>query len=489
MSRFAQAVARDPSRPAVVDATGTVSRRELAERADRIASALQNKLAQFRPPHRIAFAMDKTWEAIAIVVGCLQAGVAFVPLNPRWPVSRRARILDIARPAFVIGRDDGIGIETIALADLIAHSSERARDFAPSSIAYVIFTSGSTGDPKGVQISRTALDAFARNIERFLDMPDDVGQLAGLAELTFDQSVQDWILMLLGKGALHLLDAASMTSMQLADYVAAQRLTYVSSVGTTFALLVSHGRWVADQLGSLRTVCSGGSTLYSNVARVLLDIMPRAKLFNLFGPTEATVYCAGHEVTAASLGGPTVPIGHPFDDQLLLFDHGTVVTTSPGQEAELLICGTQLMDGYLGVETSFEAVAWQGRQTRAYRSGDLFTGEADAIRFVCRKGGFIKKRGYRVSPAEVEAVFARHPAIAECASVGVPHPIAENTLVLFYVAPEPVDAGALGEFGRQELASYAVPDEFVPIEAIPKSSSQKIDYAALRTLYLARASE
>ncbi len=485
LSLFTKSVERAPQHVAVVRGDETWTRLRLHEESDRLAAALRERIGA---SGRVAFRMHKSPEAIAFILGALKAGITFVPLNREWPASRSLRILELATPALVVTDDTAFAhptIPTVKVTDLSVTSPSVATvPVAGDQIAYIIFTSGSTGDPKGVQITRASLDVFARNIEQLVSLRDDQERLICLAELSFDQSVQDWVFAFLGKGELHLVGSTT-PPMDLVTYVTDHRITYLSSVGTTFALIAASRRWLKPgQLGSLRHVCVGGSAFYTKVARELLELLPDAALYNLFGPTEATVYCSGYRVTRDSaLPRSTVPIGRPFSGQRFLYDDGQRITGAPGTEAELLIAGTQLMAGYIGVEHSFEVVQHAGQDVQVYRSGDLFTGAGDDVTFVSRKGGFIKSRGYRISPAEIENAFLQHPAIRECALIGVADPVAENLPVLYYVANAPVTAAELTAFVADKLASYSVPRELLATDGIPKSSSGKIDYAELQRRY------
>jgi acyl-coenzyme A synthetase/AMP-(fatty) acid ligase len=316
---------------------------------------------------------------------------------------------------------------------------------------------------------------------------DDGEQLVCIAELTFDMSVIDYTFMLLGKGTLHLLDSR-VNSLALAKYVAEHGLTYVLSAPTTFALLCSYASWFdAKKLASLRTILVGGSAFHTKTADSLAALTPAATIYNLYGPTEVTVCCAGCVVQADDRkAAATIHIGDAFPGNLFLFDDGESIADSPRNEAELLIAGSQLMQGYVGQAASLETIQWQGQPLLVYRTGDIFEMRNGKLFFVTRKGGFIKSRGYRLSPHEIEDACLSHPAIAECAVVGMPDLTAENVLVLFYSTRSPLEVGDLTAHLQAKLASYSIPEAFVSLDELPKSSSGKVDYGALRTLAGAR---
>jgi fatty-acyl-CoA synthase len=183
---------------------------------------------------------------------------------------------------------------------------------------------------------------------------------------------------------------------------------------------------------------------------------------------------------------PTVHIGRPFADQLFVYDDGTSLRATPGEQSELLIVNTQLMAGYVGRTDSLEEITWQGEKRTAYRTADIFTEHAGRVVFVSRKGGFIKSRGYRVSPHEIEDAFLTDERIKTCAVIGVPDPLVENIFILFYVADAKLDREqlkAVRAVGEQKLPPYAMPKDYHHLEAMPKSSSGKIDYGALKALY------
>lgn len=207
-------------------------------------------------------------------------------------------------------------------------------------------------------------------------------------------------------------------------------------------------------------------------------------MFNLFGPTEATIYFSGTRVDLdVASEQATIDIGTPFDGQRFLFDVDGTIEEAPRGECELLLSGSQLMTGYLGAETGLMSVSVGGRTQTAYRTGDFVLLECGRLYFTGRKGGFVKSRGYRISPQEVENVFLSNTKIRECAAVAIPDPVAENLLVLCYVTHDgrEVEAAELEAHGASRLATYSIPRRFVRCERIPKS------FAALNPTTLAKA--
>jgi acyl-CoA synthetase (AMP-forming)/AMP-acid ligase II len=142
------------------------------------------------------------------------------------------------------------------------------------------------------------------------------------------------------------------------------------------------------------------------------------------------------------------------------------------------------MTGYLGAESGLPHVSCGGRTLTAYRTGDLVLSDRGRLYFTGRTGGFVKSRGYRISPQEVENAFLSSDKIKECAALAVPDPVAENLLVLCYVAHDKndVEAVELEAHAGARLAPYSIPRRFVRCEKIPKSSSGKIDQEALRRM-------
>lgn len=489
LKRFTEAARTCPGELAVVAGERSFTRDELDRDSDAACRSLQAMTAgeRDRAP-RIAIALSKSYEAIVAIVGSMKAGTTFVPLNLTWPPERQAKILRLATPSLVVcNAEDAHRFASsyrVATPEEIVNGDGAAdARSSPQDVAYIIFTSGSTGEPKGVQISFSALDAFAQNIEALLGLRPNREQLACIAELSFDQSVMDWVLMLLGVGPIHLL-SSTIATLELVEYVRQHSLTYVSSVGTTFALLASYARWIPKgALDSLRTICCGGSAFHRATARELAVLVPGAEMFNLFGPTEATVYCGGTRVDLSVPSEiPTIEIGVPFPGQKFLFDVGGEVTESPRGECELLLMGTQLMTGYLGAETGLVTLLSGGQPQTAYRTGDLVLAEGGRLYFVGRKGGFVKSRGYRVSPQEVENAFLTNPRIKECAALGLPDPVVENVLVLCFVTHDghDMDDAELESHGASQLAPYSIPQRFVRCDRIPKSSSGKVDLETLR---------
>lgn len=498
LDEFDKALARDPGRTAVVSGTLRWTRGDLDRESRRIADFLRRRIPPAEVSPKVAFLLEEPHQSVAAIVGALRAGVAYVPLNTAWPEQRLAAVLRRVRPHWIIRSGTDMLPSLVPLAELgaatypeAAASSEAAPSFpagssAENPVAYVLFTSGSTGEPKGVQVPRAALDEFAREGAEAFELKGEDHGIVGFHEFTFDMSLGGLSFMLMGRGALHLVSPKA-SAVALIGYVEKNKITCLTAAPSTFSVLMTFKNLIKPgALDSLAVVGSGGAAISSKLVAELRPFVPNAGIFNVYGPTEATIWCAARKVLPEDLAGPdSIPVGKAFSTTEFLFDAGGgAISASPDGEAELLIAGSQLMSGYLDGDRGLETVAWRGRETTAYRTGDLFKEVEGKLFFVGRKSGFLKSSGYRVSPVEIEETFSRHPGIIECAVVGIPDPQRDNALILYYRSQAPIGETELMAFGKLKLPAYSMPHRMHLLEAFPRTDSHKTDYAALRRLAL-----
>ncbi|WP_372405578.1 amino acid adenylation domain-containing protein [Streptomyces luteireticuli] len=432
------------------------------------------------PGDLVAVALPRGIEAVTAILGVLLSGAAYCPLDPAAPAARTQALLADARPSAVLtsaahaSSFDGHAVVLIDGDDEARAALPSAG--APDDLAYVIYTSGSTGKPKGVEITHGALAHFVTGAaHRYgLQREDRVLQFA---PLHFDASVEEIFLTLCTGATLvvrtddmtesvpRLLDACGQLGISFLDLPTAywHELAYAVSTGA------------AALPAGLRTVVIGGeAALPERVDRWRGAVGSSVRLFNTYGPTEATVVA-----TVADLHDPALPAGHvPIGLPL------------PGLRAavldgELHLVGDALARGYRGGREADEArFAPFHRLTgspRAYRTGDLVRlGDDGQLYFAGRADDEFKISGHRVQPAEVETVLLAHPGVREAAVVGQVLPDGTRRLVAHVAADDPApDASALREYLRAALPAAMVPSAVEFTDRLPRNASGKIDRNAL----------
>lgn len=462
------------------------------------------------PDALVAVLLPRSVDAITAILGVLRSGAGYLPLDPGGPSSRTASILDDAAPALLVttsehaaqARDLLKGARATRLV-LLDGEAPPAPTEAPAQatdehLAYVIYTSGSTGRPNGVMITRAALAHFVAGATHRYDVRRD-DRVLQFAPLHFDASVEEIFLTLCAGATLVLRTDEMLQSVPRLLEACAEHGITVLDLPTAFwhELAYSVSTGAASLPPCVRTVIIGGeAALPERVARWRAAVGPAARLLNTYGPTEATVVA-----TVAALSGPgagddageEVPIGTPLPGVRAAVLDARGRPVAPGAVGELHLLGPALARGYRG-RPELDAARFVRLETlagrpRAYRTGDLVRTRADGqLVFVGRVDDELKISGHRVDPLEVETALLRHPAVREAAVVGHVSPDGGKRLTAFVVAGDPAPSAAeLRRHAQSLLPAAAVPTAFVLTDRLERTSSGKIDRAALRRAPIAVA--
>ncbi|MEQ4304353.1 amino acid adenylation domain-containing protein [Plantactinospora sp. B6F1] len=494
---FAAQATRTPGAPAVVDGARRVTYGELKSRVDALAARLRRH--GVRRGTLVALQLERGLELVTGILGVLNAGGAYVPVDPGEPPERLHYILAETSPVVLLVRrvpdaaphHDG----TVILA-VDGDTTEPAVDgdatepAEPGDLAYVIYTSGSTGRPKGVPIEhRNVIGLFRAVRERVRFGPGDVWTM--FHSYTFDVSVWELFGALLHGGTLVIVPReVSRSPEELRRLLAEQRVTVLCQTPTAFYGLAdadADARADGAALDALRMVVLGGERLeFGRLAGWFSrygDEVPR--VVNAYGPTEATVWTTWRDLTAADTGIARSRIGRPLPGAgVLVVDH-RLRPVPPGVPGELVIGGPSLTRGYLNrPELTAErfVVDPLGGDRRGYRTGDVVRRLADGdLEYLGRTDFQVKIRGHRVEPGEVESAMREHSQVAEAVVVAGPDPAGGERLIGYVVAAGVAapPAGELRDFLRRRLPAYMVPSAFVAIPAVPLTTSGKTDRRAL----------
>jgi amino acid adenylation domain-containing protein len=504
-------VERFPERIAVEEAGGGAIRySELGALADRFSGWLAAN--GVRHGDRVGLFLHKSIDGVAAILGTLQCGAAYVPVDPLAPVSRGAYILaDCAVRAVVVERqfaeelhgelvklgaaprllvidaaDGGSGLKT-ALSEQEAGKCEVEKVcIEPTDLAYLLYTSGSTGRPKGVMLSH-------QNARCFVDWCSDVfeptesDRFSSHAPFHFDLSILD-LYVPLKHGATVVLfgEGLGKEPARLAEKIAKHRITIWYSAPSILTMLAGQGRLEQFDFGSLRSVLFAGEVFPVKHLRSIKAQWPKPRYFNLYGPTETNV-CTWYEVPAKVPDDRTEP--YPIGKVCAHYREWIVdpdgCEAADGAEGELCIAGPGVMQGYWNLPEMNQRVFLDDPDgTRWYRTGDVVQREADDnYRFLGRRDRMIKKRGYRVELGEIEAALYRHADVKEAAVVAQAQE--DGVRVNAFLSTKDnqrLSIIALKQFCMGQLPAYMVPDTFTFLDALPKTSTDKIDYQRLKEL-------
>ncbi|XXT18884.1 amino acid adenylation domain-containing protein [Sorangium sp. So ce429] len=507
------AARRFPDGPAVVDGGQTVTYRELDERSNQIARLLREM--GIGKDHRVGVCVDKSAAMIAAVFGVLKAGAAYVPLDPLAPAkrigfivrdcalsavcvsgNRLARLKECAKAgeeiAAIVVDGSGAAPEGVRpiLADAISRQSGSAppeADITENDLAYILYTSGSTGTPKGVMISHRASLTFVDWSHDCFELSSR-DRVAGYTPLHFDLSILDIFSTVKAGGAIVLVPPElSLFPAGLADFIEAQSISVWYSVPSILTQLVLRGELSRHPYAQLRAILFAGEVFPVKYLRQLMELIPRARYYNLYGPTETNV-CTYHEVPGGSAElGDLLPIGRACANTEVFAIDSNGALVQPGGTGELFVRGPSLTKGYWGQRTSeYTGLCPHPLSPlvpeQVYRTGDLVTLHPNGdYTWMGRISETIKSRGYRIEPGEVTARLLEHPAVKEACTFGVPHPMlgSEIKSVVVKAADRDVKADELRVHCAEFLPSYMIPSIIEFRSELPRTSTGKIDRTAL----------
>jgi D-alanine--poly(phosphoribitol) ligase subunit 1 len=497
---FSAFAAAQPSRPALRLPDRVVTYGELDAAAGRIAHMLRDRGIARRSV--VGIVHTKTVEAYATMLACLKSGAIYVNLDETNPAERLERIFSTCRPGLVVG--DGLpeaarqAAASVGAATLDWAEPEARREYAasastpPAAIevtgadpAYIMYTSGSTGTPKGAVMTHANVLNFAAWARvRFSIGADDV--LTNVNPMYFDNSVFDFYAALLNGSALAPVPRALASDAQSClKAVEAAGCTLWFSVPSMLIYLMSMKALAAARLPTVRAFIFGGEGYPKPELRRLHDMFgARARLINVYGPTECTCICSARDIEPGDLEdqaglAPLGPVTDNFDFLVLDDDERQV---APGEVGELWLRGPQVALGYYNAPErtalSFRPnplnAAWV---ERCYRTGDLVRLGVDgrSLSFIGRKDNQIKHMGYRIELEEIEAALYRIDTVAQAAVVYKPGQRGFKHIVA-YVAGEGIpEAAELRRLLRLTLPDYMIPQRFDTRAELPRNANGKVD--------------
>ncbi|MEM5550388.1 amino acid adenylation domain-containing protein [Pseudoalteromonas neustonica] len=468
LSQFTHTVQQYGDAVAVRDAKQSVSYAQLDSRSNQLAHYL---IAQgVKREDKVGLVMRRGIDMVVSMLAVLKAGGVYVPLAPSLPAERVSYICEHSELTYALcntahSLPEQVQMWSLDDTSIASHSIQAPQvEIESEQLAYVLYTSGSTGKPKGVAISHGNLSNFISSMSETFDSNDSHSWLA-LTSLSFDISGLEIYLPLLHGSTLVIVDSVSDVDTELLSQV-----THVQATPAGWRSLLAQ-----EALGQRLVGLCGGEALPERLAQDLKA--HNVTLFNMYGPTETTIWSSCHAVI------DSIHLGEAISNTQLYVLDSALNLCPPQVQGELYIAGEGLARGYLArpdlTAERFVANPY-GEQagSRLYRTGDnVRWNAAGELEYLGRVDHQVKVRGFRIELGEIEAVLDSHNQVR--AAVVVADETAAGTRLVAYVESDEVEQSELTTLLVSKLPEYMVPSVIMVLEALPLNSSGKVDRKAL----------
>ncbi len=463
---------------------------------------------------RVAVLLPKRIETAIACLATLRAGGVLVPINPALKPRQVQQIFEDSEPRFIVSQPDRVqdmltaderwsSIECVlvgrsptlddAASDSwqqlltdgvtgIAHGANQGSRTALTDLAVLLYTSGSTGLPKGVMVSHQNLAYGVDSVVRYLQL-DQSDRLLCSLPFSFDYGLNQ-LLSALAVGACAVL-IDYFHPQQVLRMIERERITGLAGVPTMWAQLTKH-RWPERTTRSLRYITNSGDRLPGVVLRTLRQRLSGARIFLMYGFTEAF---RGTYLDPDLIDEHTGSIGRPVPHAEVEVRDEQGRTAPTGVVGELVQRGPLVTLGYWRDEVrtaqKYSDTRSDGRHPSWVRSGDLgWLDEYGFLHFAGRRDHLIKTAGYRVSRSEIEAVLTEAGEITQAAVIALPDEVWGQQIVAFVTtsAFERFDEKRLLRHCRRSLPRYMVPASIECLPELPQTANGKVDYLALGSI-------
>jgi amino acid adenylation domain-containing protein len=464
----------------------------LRQLTSRIATALQ--CADVRPGELVVVCAPRSAEWVAAVLAILEAGAAYVPLDPRQPDARIAHGIDRSGARVVITLDAAFvpapdsTLRTLELRGLASSTPAQTRAIPPADPhhpVYAILTSGSTGAPRLAAVAHAGFSNLLSFYSQLLSLTA-ADRVLLATSVGFDLTQKNVFAALLAGAQLVIDDSDSFDPERLAELIEQRGITVINCTPTlAYALVASAAALDFRKLRSVRVLVLGGEPIDEKQLRAwTAHPSCSARILNSYGPTECSDVVATSEVQAGVPCGTI--LGRPIPNARCRVVDCSGAVAGIGVPGELCLAGTPLGLGYFGDPAATATKFVREHGTRFYRTGDLVRwNHAGELQFLGRLDAQVKIRGYRIELAEIEAALELRPEVSDAVVISRPDPRGQPMLVGYVVLTASGEGAdrALERSLRRDLArnlpSYMIPRAIVTIDRLPRTASGKLDRNAL----------
>ncbi|EDP94166.1 amino acid adenylation domain-containing protein [Kordia algicida OT-1] len=472
---------KHPTKTAIIDGNTEISYKKLMGKVNAIAGELQHR--NIPQGSLVAVCMHRSWELVAAIIGVMQAGCTYVPLDPAYPEKRIKYMLAHSKSiAAIVDREKTAKLCEEVQEILQIHTTGNYKSglvkTTQNNLAYVMYTSGSTGKPKGVAITQKNVVALRQSARKTFNDQELSGMLAA-ASVCFDTSVLE-ILGTLSLGGTIIL---ANNALELTQIPAKHKVKTCIMVPSSVQALLSTEKLPEG----LQTLVFGGEALKRSLVAQVYAQGTVSRVLNAYGPTEDTVYSTIAEVTRDT---ENITIGTSVENSRAYILDENLNAVADGTAGELYLAGTKLAHGYLNDDVKTEerfikiVPSEAIPEDRLYKTGDLCRWAKNGeIEFLGRIDQQVKIRGYRIELEEIETTLETMNAIETAAVVVAEGGIGQKLLVAFVVTEkDEISDTTIKSFLSEKLPKYMIPQMIKYVDELPLLPNDKLDRKKLTEL-------
>jgi amino acid adenylation domain-containing protein len=486
-----------PTAVAAKDDEESLTYAQLYERVAATAAGLSS--LGVRPGERVALRLPNSVRFLSVALGCLWLGVPFVPISIDDPARRVEQILNDNDPSLIVALepDDatfGLSGVTVVDPDALARSGGAVPDrvTVTDRDAYMIYTSGTTGSPKGVRIPVASFGWSISATAEGLGLDPSTRSLC-VSPFHFDGSYATLFPTLVAGGCVVIPKRERLLFVRrFFSAVRQEGITHTSFSPSYLRLVLASPKLDDLAESGLRTMGLGGEQIQVEDVATLWEVLPDLRIYNYYGPTEATIEVTTYELDRPAVGSGPIPIGVPHPGvRFYLVDADGCLIGDSNEVGELLIAGNQLMRGYWGDPSVTDDVLRNDLVPGelVYKTGDLaHRDEQGRYIYVGRADDVVKRRGVRISLTELSLALRATDGVsgAVCLLVEIEDRLG---IAAFVQGAADVTVRKVLESVRSQLPSTMLPDRVLLVDEFPMTSAGKVDRRALKASVGCRAWE
>lgn len=465
---FMDAAGKYPDKVALIYGEEKFTYAMLNRYSNNIAEYLEKEGLEKKP---IGLFGDRKPGAIINLLGILKAGGCYVPMLPDFPKERVNYICESSQIERILYPFDYLRVPE-------AETTVREHLPEPTDLAYVLYTSGSTGRPKGVEIiNRTVANTMIAANEAYGVGEEDV--FIGLSAMSFDMSVYDIFGCFEAGGTLVMVPDVHAIE-HIAELIETNHVTVWQTVPSLMQMYLTVRK--TGQGNSLRHILLGGDFIPKQLARDILEQLPKASFMSVGGPTETSVFDIYYPVSEVKEEWNSIPYGYPLKNQQIYIMDAFGRELPNEVKGEICVGGMCLAKGYVNMpKLNAEKFFEHPEYGRIFRTGDYGIFKNEGYVEICgRIDGQIKIHGYRIELGEIENVYLKHPDVTQAAALIYEGNHGSRHIAVFVETdPDRHSEEEFREYGASYLTTYMRPTYLKVMKQIPLTPNNKIDRRGL----------